>query len=99
TTALSDSGRIPRQLGRRPRRRSNMALRRATAPPRSPASRRQARTLSFAGPEDPTGRFTYWPMRLDRGGEVLAPGTPDDAIQFIDVRDLAQWIVHAAQVR
>ena len=52
-----------------------------------------------AGPEDPTGRFTYWPMRLDRGGEVLVPGTPDDAVQLIDVRDLAQWIVHAAQTR
>jgi len=53
----------------------------------------------IVGPEDPTGRFTYWPTRLDRGGEVLVPGTPDDAVQFIDVRDLAQWIVHAAQVR
>jgi nucleoside-diphosphate-sugar epimerase len=51
----------------------------------------------IVGPEDPTGRFTYWPTRLRRGGEVLAPGTPDDAVQFIDVRDLAQWIVHAAQ--
>jgi 2'-hydroxyisoflavone reductase len=53
----------------------------------------------IAGPEDPTGRFTYWPVRLDRGGEVLVPGTPDDAVQLIDVRDLAQWIVLAAQTR
>jgi 2'-hydroxyisoflavone reductase len=53
----------------------------------------------IVGPEDPTGRFTYWPTRLDRGGEVLVPGTPDDAVQFIDVRDLAQWVVHAAQTR
>jgi nucleoside-diphosphate-sugar epimerase len=52
----------------------------------------------IVGPDDPTGRFTYWPARLARGGEVLAPGTPDDAVQFIDVRDLAQWIVHAAEV-
>jgi len=51
----------------------------------------------IVGPEDPTGRFTYWPMRLQYGGEVLAPGAPDDAVQLIDVRDLAQWIVHAAQ--
>lgn len=51
----------------------------------------------IAGPEDPTGRFTYWPVRLARGGEVLAPGAPDDAMQLIDVRDLAAWIVHAAQ--
>lgn len=50
----------------------------------------------IVGPEDPTGRFTYWPARLARGGDVLAPGTPDDPDQFIDVRDLAQWIVHAA---
>jgi 2'-hydroxyisoflavone reductase len=53
----------------------------------------------IVGPEDPTGRFSYWPARLARGGEVLAPGTPGDAVQFIDVRDLAQWIVHAAQTR
>ena len=53
----------------------------------------------IAGPEDPTGRFTYWPVRLDRGGEVLVPGAPDDACQLIDVRDLAQWIVLAAQTR
>jgi 2'-hydroxyisoflavone reductase len=51
----------------------------------------------IVGPEDPTGRFTYWPARLARGGEVLVSGTPDDAVQLIDVRDLAQWIVHAAQ--
>jgi 2'-hydroxyisoflavone reductase len=53
----------------------------------------------IVGPEDPTGRFTYWPARLARGGEVLAPGAPDDAVQFIDVRDLARWIVQAADVR
>jgi nucleoside-diphosphate-sugar epimerase len=51
----------------------------------------------IAGPEDPTGRFTYWPARLARGGEVLVAGTPDDAVQLIDVRDLARWIVHAAR--
>ncbi|WP_245419769.1 NAD-dependent epimerase/dehydratase family protein [Phyllobacterium salinisoli] len=51
----------------------------------------------IVGPEDPTGRFSYWPARLARGGEVLAPGAPEDPVQFIDVRDLAQWIVHAAQ--
>ncbi len=53
----------------------------------------------IAGPEDPTGRFTYWPARIARGGEVLAPGTPDDPVQLVDVRDLAQWIVHAARAR
>jgi 2'-hydroxyisoflavone reductase len=49
----------------------------------------------IVGPHDPTGRFTYWPHRVARGGEVLAPGTPDDLVQFIDVRDLAEWIVQA----
>jgi nucleoside-diphosphate-sugar epimerase len=53
----------------------------------------------IAGPEDPTGRFTYWPVRLARGGKVLVPGTPDDAVQLIDVRDLARWIVLAAETR
>jgi 2'-hydroxyisoflavone reductase len=47
----------------------------------------------IVGPEDPTDRFTYWPVRLSRGGEVLAPGDPKDPVSFIDVRDLANWIV------
>jgi 2'-hydroxyisoflavone reductase len=51
----------------------------------------------IAGPEDPTGRFTYWPVRLASGGEVLVAGSPDDTVQLIDVRDLARWIVLAAE--
>ncbi|MBE1485770.1 NAD-dependent epimerase/dehydratase family protein [Plantactinospora soyae] len=51
----------------------------------------------LVGPEDPSGRFGYWVRRAARGGEVLAPGTPDDAVQFIDVRDLAAWIVEAGE--
>jgi nucleoside-diphosphate-sugar epimerase len=47
----------------------------------------------IVGPNDPTGRFTYWPHRLARGGEVLAPAPPDDTVQFVDVRDLADWFV------
>jgi len=47
----------------------------------------------IVGPRDPTGRFTYWPLRLARGGEILAPGTGTDPVQLIDVRDLAEWIV------
>ncbi|MBK9187945.1 MAG: NAD-dependent epimerase/dehydratase family protein [Phycisphaerales bacterium] len=51
----------------------------------------------IVGPGDPTGRFTYWPARIDKGGEVLAPGNPDDPVQYIDVRDLAEWIIRLAQ--
>lgn len=53
----------------------------------------------IVGPEDPTGRFTYWPARLARGGEVLAPGAPQDLVQFVDVRDIAAWVVQAAETR
>ncbi len=47
----------------------------------------------IVGPEDPTDRFTYWPVRVARGGEVLAPGSPDDPVQLIDVRDLGAFLV------
>lgn len=53
----------------------------------------------IVGPNDPTGRFTYWPNRIAEGGEVLAPGDPERPVQFIDVRDLAGWIVRAAEAR
>lgn len=53
----------------------------------------------IVGPLDPSDRFTYWPVRIDRGGEVLAPGDPTDPMQFIDVRDLAEWIVRMAENR
>jgi nucleoside-diphosphate-sugar epimerase len=52
----------------------------------------------IVGPEDPTGRFSYWPARLARGGEVLVPSTDAAApVQMIDARDLAAWIVRAAE--
>jgi 2'-hydroxyisoflavone reductase len=51
----------------------------------------------IVGPLDRSDRFTYWPARIDRGGEVLAPGTPDDPVQFIDARDLAEWTVRMAE--
>lgn len=51
----------------------------------------------IVGPGDPTGRFTYWPVRIDRGGEVLAPGDHDDPVQFIDARDLARFMVTLAE--
>jgi 2'-hydroxyisoflavone reductase len=47
----------------------------------------------IVGPHDYTDRFTYWVMRVARGGEVLAPGPPDRFVQFIDARDLAEWIM------
>jgi len=52
-----------------------------------------------AGPGDHTDRFTYWPARISRGGEVLAPGDPNAPIQFIDVRDLAAWIVRMIEAQ
>ena len=45
----------------------------------------------IVGPHDPTGRFSYWPHRIARGGEVLAPAPAQDPTQFVDVRDLATW--------
>ncbi|GAA3457801.1 SDR family oxidoreductase [Dactylosporangium matsuzakiense] len=49
----------------------------------------------IVGPEDPTYRFEYWVRRGLRGGETLAPGGPQEAVQLVDVRDLADWIVAA----
>ena len=51
------------------------------------------RPTLIVGPDDPTDRFTYWPVRLDRGGEVLAPGDGEDPTQIIDVRDLAAFMI------
>lgn len=53
----------------------------------------------IVGPDDPTGRFTYWPVRLADGGEALAGGDPEDEMQVIDARDLAAWIVTCAERR
>jgi nucleoside-diphosphate-sugar epimerase len=53
----------------------------------------------IVGPGDPSGRFSYWPARCAAGGEVLAPGSPDEEVQVIDVRDLASWLVDCAEAR
>jgi nucleoside-diphosphate-sugar epimerase len=53
----------------------------------------------IVGPHDPTGRFTYWPHRIARGGDVLVPGPAWRLLQLVDVRDLAAWIVTLAEDR
>jgi 2'-hydroxyisoflavone reductase len=50
----------------------------------------------IVGPYDPTDRFSYWPHRVARGGEMLAPGRPERPVQVIDARDLAEWILRMA---
>ena len=53
----------------------------------------------IVGPHDPTGRFTYWVHRLARGGDVVAPEPREQRVQFVDARDLAAWILDAAERR
>jgi 2'-hydroxyisoflavone reductase len=57
----------------------------------------QIRPGLIVGPRDNTDRFTYYPMRADRGGEMLAPGAPSNLTQYIDVRDLAAFMVHCLE--
>jgi len=51
------------------------------------------RPTYIIGPGDTTDRFPYWPVRLQRGGEVLVPGRRADPVQWIDVRDLAEFMI------
>lgn len=53
----------------------------------------------IVGPGDPSNRFTYWPVRLARGGDVLAPGDGTDPVQIVDARDLAEWVIRLAEDR
>jgi 2'-hydroxyisoflavone reductase len=64
-----------------------------------PGSHTNVRAGLIVGPHDASGRFTYWPVRVATGGEVLAPAPPERSVQFIDVRDLAGWMVIAAEER
>ncbi|MDB4914587.1 MAG: hypothetical protein JWM95_2231 [Gemmatimonadetes bacterium] len=57
------------------------------------------RPCLIVGPLDRTDRFTYWPARIAKGGDVLAPDNPDDPCQFIDSRDLAEWMIRMAENR
>ena len=52
----------------------------------------------IVGPGDETDRFSYWPVRIEKGGEVLAP-PQEDPVQFIDARDLAEWTIRMAEAR
>ncbi|MCA0375498.1 MAG: twin-arginine translocation signal domain-containing protein [Gemmatimonadetes bacterium] len=51
----------------------------------------------IVGPGDLSDRFSYWPVRIDKGGEILAPGTPNDPVQYVDYRDLGEWIVRLGE--
>ncbi|MGE3175456.1 MAG: NAD-dependent epimerase/dehydratase family protein [Planctomycetota bacterium] len=64
-----------------------------------PGAATRVRPGYIVGPGDPTDRFTYWPVRFQRGGECLAPGPMDNDLQFVDVRDLGEWLVHLIEQR
>jgi len=51
----------------------------------------------IVGPGDYSDRFTYWPVRIYMGGEVMAPGNPTDPVQFIDCRDLGEWYIRLVE--
>lgn len=51
----------------------------------------------IVGPGDLSDRFSYWPVRIEKGGEILAPGAPTDPVQYIDAQDLGQWIVRLGE--
>ena len=53
----------------------------------------------IVGPGDSSDRFSYWPVRIFRGGEVMAPGNPDDPVQFIDCRDLGEWYIRLVEAK
>jgi len=57
------------------------------------------RPTYMMGPADQTDRFPYWPVRLDRGGEILVPGKGDDPVQYIDVRDVAEFMIRLVENR
>jgi len=51
------------------------------------------RPTLIVGPGDRTDRFPYWVTRLEKGGEVIVPGQANEVVQYIDVRDLAEWMI------
>lgn len=64
-----------------------------------PGAATHVRAGLIVGPHDPTGRFTYWPHRVARGGDVLVPAPLDRQVQAVDVRDLGAWLVRCAEHR
>ena len=62
-----------------------------------PDAHANVRAGLIVGPHDGSGRFTYWPLRASLGGDVLAPGPPEQLTQFVDVRDLGAWMVEACE--
>ena len=57
------------------------------------------RPTYMMGPADRTDRFMHWPLRLQKGGEVMVPGKEKDPVQYIDVRDVAEWVIRLAETK
>ena len=57
------------------------------------------RPTYMMGPGDKTDRFTHWPVRLQKGGDILIPGKPNDPVQYIDVRDVAEWMIRLIETK
>ncbi|MEM7368309.1 MAG: NAD-dependent epimerase/dehydratase family protein [Bacteroidota bacterium] len=57
------------------------------------------RPTYMMGPADRTDRFSYWPVRMSKGGEILVPGKANDPVQYIDVRDVAEWMIRLIETR
>ena len=55
------------------------------------------RPTLIVGPGDRTDRFPYWCARIEKGGDIIIPGSPDEVVQYIDVRDLAEWMIRLAE--
>ena len=57
------------------------------------------RPTYMIGPADKSNRFIHWPIRLSKGGEILVPGKSDDKVQYIDVRDVAEWMIRLIETK
>jgi 2'-hydroxyisoflavone reductase len=110
-SAYSDTSRVPMTSDAPTFTRETMSLREGQAIPYGLAKAESERAAErhfpgkttivrpglIIGPGDLTDRFTYWPVRIERGGEILAPGTGKDPVQIIDVRDLCEWTIRLAE--